>query len=371
MSKGIIVHLDDDKKNILDPCRNYFDQLKTNIEYVTCTSKEEFVKIIDTRRSEVKALIFDLVNEPQKKVDLKKDQTDFILQVEEAFEKLRVPIFIYSAHLEEYEGFKYSGTVFRVDKGDGEFESIAKRIQFFHESGFLDIFSPNGELDRVIWEDLHEAFVKQFNSPDDIEKIIKTISPGGEYDVKRIQNVFVRMAIRSLMSKLHLPDTEKLSFAMYNATEHYHKRISNFDFWTGDILKSKNGDSYLLIITPRCNVASKNHKDLLVCDIALGDFPEVQTSKDKKIHYALTDNPEVSGYNRYIPPSPVFKGGKVILSQYRQIDKTILKSDYDVEISLSDELTNEMLGKFGAYFFRTGITPWNLAEVLNQIAATK
>ena len=35
--------------------------------------------------------------------------------------------------------------------------------------------------------------------------------------------------------------------------------------------------------------------------------------------------------------------------------------------TMSDELTNEILGKFGAYFFRTGITPWDPAEVKAQV----
>ena len=56
-----------------------------------------------------------------------------------------------------------------------------------------------------------------------------------------------------------------------------------------------------------------------------------------------------------------------MLSRYSMKSKEVLLDGYERIISLSDELTNEIIGKFGAYFFRTGITPWDQQEVIQHV----
>lgn len=375
MSKGVVIHLDNEKQ-ILDPAKNLFDQYEFGLQYKTCTTKEEFATALDTHGKEVKAIIFDLLGEK----DLQDENPEFLDSIQKTFTDFSIPVFIYSGYLEALKGkFDNCGTVYKFDKGDGELASIFEKFELLYDSGFVDIFCPGGLLETEIHLDLHKAFTTQFNHNSQIEGIIQAISDASKEEKAprdRVQKVFKRVAIRSLLSGLLEPEVLEEGATkpeFLNPIEHYLQRISSFEFWTGDIFENNENTEMLLILTPRCNVASSKFKELLVCEIIEKDFPsKVKSKKDKdKVKYALTDKPEVSGYDRYLPPSPLFKGGKVELSNYYMITKENLNENFRRIISLSDELTNEILGKFGAYFFRTGINPWSQEETIAFLEKTQ
>lgn len=366
MDKGVIIHLDNDKEVILDPAKHYFDQLELPIEYVCCSNVEEFKEKVAYHQANLKAVIFDLLEKDEEIKDYK--QSPFSEAISSTFKQFNVPVFVYSGYLEGFNDFNYNGTVIKIDKGNEDaFKAVADKLVLFHNSGFLDVFCPNGRIESLLKTDLHEAFVKQFNNTDDIEKIIQSISVKGENNVERVAEVFTRIAIKSLMSRLNAPKHDEngnIIITSVNYIEHYVKRISSFEFWTGDIFEKNDSDERILIITPRCNVASKGVSLLLVCKIE-PNFPV--TSKDKIIA-ALNDNPNASGYSgRFLPPSPIFSGGKVDFISTKTLKKEDLTNNYHILCTLSDDLTNEILGKFGAYFLRTGIPPFNYEELKSYL----
>lgn len=377
MIKGKVIHLDSDI-NILKKCKDLFEQLVPEMEYLIYSDEKEFNEAVEASKHDetLKCLIFDLVGKNPGKAELEDGDAKFLNDIESNFSRVNIPIFIYSGSIHLVENkFNSNGTVFKVDKDADYKASVIDKIQLFHTSGFMEVFSPGGLLEKELHKDLHEAFTKQFNNSTQIHDIIKIImeSSTAGNSTERVQKVFKRIAIRSLLSSLLAPEADehgKILPEFVNPVEHYLQRISPFPFWTGDIFKSKKGEECLLIITPRCNVASKGSDELLVCTILLNAFPSKATSRDEKdkVNYALTDKPEMSGYDRYLPPSPLFEGGKVSLSDYRMISKEELSENFHKIITLSDELTNEILGKFGAYFFRTGITPWSKDETIAQVA---
>lgn len=364
MSKGIILFYDDDS--------TFSEQFKSLYEdsgfEIICF--DNIMKLRNAFKDQnlmfnSKALIFDLA---QSKTEEENGKDFEILDdIQEKFNNYRIPIFIHSAFSLHIDHFKNCGTVWKIEKSGNSLEKIIGIIKCLDESGFLDAFTPNGIIEQNLMSELHKSFTEQFREGE-IEKIISQIKNSNPKGFKeRSINVFKRTAVKSLMSELLTPvfsDGKKM-----NPIEHYYRRISKVDYWTGDILKRKDNSKHILILTPRCNVASKKYDYLLACEVLIGEFPKVIVNRKErdKIQYALTDNPEFSGYNRYIPPSPLFAGGKIVLSNYLMISKIELSESYEIQISLSDELTNEIIGKFGAYFFRTGITPWEQIEVIESI----
>jgi hypothetical protein len=368
MSKGVVIHLDNDKKGVLDPSKNLFDQSDLDLEYIICENKESFDDAIEKNKPNIKALIFDLLSSEPSSGELHQQDAEFIKNIHDSFSNFNIPIFVYSGFLQALEGeYENSGTVFKIEKDLGINEVINK-LSILYKSGFIDVFSPNGKLNELLLKDLNLSFTKQFSNNNQITSIIESIDKEGQSNVERIQKVFQRIAIRSLMSSLLAPDfdseTNTIKPDFLNPVEHYLQRISPFEFWTGDIFQKKDNSQSCIIITPRCDFASKNLENFLVCDLIIGDFP----TKSDSIGKALNDNPNYSGYNRYIPPCPLFAGGKIELSKYRMISKNELSQDFERVISLSDELTNEILGKFGAYFFRSGINPWDKDETIAHIS---
>lgn len=367
MAKGKVIFYDDD-----DTIISQFEELMggSEFELVKYTDLDVLRKDIAGNSKlfeDARALIFDLARN-KAEGGLSKD-FEILKDIEEKFHQYRIPIFIHSAFANDIENFQNNGTVWKIEKSGTSISQIVETITKLDESGFLEAFTPGGIIEQNLFAELHKSFTEQFRKGE-IEKIINSIKLDNpdQFRIRAIE-VFKRIAVRSLMSEVQAPLLTQRGGV--NPIEHYYRRISKVDLWTGDILKEKNSDFHLLVITPRCNVLRDDN--LLVCPIEVGDFPNNTVSnKDKdKVGHALNDKPEVSGYNRYIPPSPIFDGGKVLLSNYSIIDRKTLIANYEKLISLSDELTNELLGKFGAYFFRTGITPWNKDEAIAHIENSK
>ncbi len=373
MSRGTIIHIDSDQE-ILKRSKELFIQIISDIDYITIDTQAAFKSEVEKaiNSGKLKAVIFDLVGKTAGAKELVDGDAEFLKEIENTFESYNIPIFIYSASIHLIEDkFNNSGTIYKIDKGEDFKEKVIDSFEMLLNSGFIDVFCPKGILETELHKDLNLAFTKQFFTSEQIKQLISVINSTGT-NTDRVQKVFKRIAVRSLLSTLLEPETDengRIKPEYLNPIEHYIQRINAFEFWTGDIFKKKDNLELLLILTPRCNVASKSIEELLVCKILPDEFPKaISSSKEKdRIGYALTDKPETAGYDRYLPPSALFGGGKVILSAYKMISKTSLAADYNRVISLSDELTNEILGKFGSYFFRTGINPWSKEETIEHI----
>jgi hypothetical protein len=364
MDKGKIIFYDDQPE-----FTSQFEALMqdSGFKIVTFTDIDKLREALKNQQlmSETKALIFDLARNQQESNQTR--DFEILRDIEEQFHTYRIPIFIHSAFASQITNFDNKGTVWKIDKSGTSLSNIVDIIGKLDRAGFMDAFTPGGVIEQNLMQELHKSFTEQFRIGE-IEKIIQTLEHDDPEEFRtRAIEVFRRVAVRSLLSVVNAPIISDKGSV--NPIEHYYRRISKVDFWTGDILKSKKDKIHLMIITPRCNVASKGYSHLLVCEVEVGTFPKETGSKDgrKEIGYALNDKPEVAGYNRYLPPSPIFEGGKVVLSKYQMLHKDELKENFYVLLSLSDELTNEILGKFGAYFFRSGISPWNQNEVIKQV----
>lgn len=330
-------------------------------------SLKSLIALLDDEETirKTSAFIFDLAqNNTEEQTGKNFTVTD---RIKENFNKWRIPIFIHSGFAETYSDFDNCGTVWKKEKSGSSVDEICKIINKLNFSGFNETFGQGGNLETTFLVDLHRTFTEQFRE-NDIEKIIDSVSQIEEKEFKsRVESIFKRIAVKALMSELISPvvsDGETV-----NAIEHYYRRISKVDFWTGDILSKNDNMELIIILTPRCNVASKKTEALLVCLIEK-DFPG--DDKKDKIKRALTDNPDFSGHAyRFLPPCAFFVGGKVNIASHKTISKEQLLNEYTRIVTLSDDLTNEILGKFGSYFLRTGINTINLSELTLYLDSLK
>ena len=191
MSRGVIIHLDNDKEGVLNPSKHLFEQTGLDLEYIICETKAIFEEEVKENNDNIKVLIFDLLSSNPSADELHQHDAEFIDNVHYSFSRLNIPIFVYSGYLQALEGkYESDGTVFKIDKEKG-FGEILTKITKFQNSGFLDVFSPNGELNKLLLNDLHLSFTKQFNSNNQIEEIIDSISvPEGDDPVNAHKKFF-------------------------------------------------------------------------------------------------------------------------------------------------------------------------------------
>lgn len=371
MAKGVIIHLDNDVKNVLEPAKNLFPQLDIDLDYVPCENKDEFMLNLGKYHSSIKALIFDLLSQEPSAEEISDENAHFLNNIEKSFTDYSIPIFIYSGYLDLLEDkYNENGTVFKIDKENSTLV-IFQKIKELYESGFIDVFCPGGVLDTEIKEEIHKSFTKQFQKNSQIEDVLFSIkSASAEERKKRVKGIFKRISIKALATDLLTPvaaNGDKV-----HPIEHFYKRQSELRVWTGDIWSKKDTKQNVLILTPRCDIASGKFKTLILSNI--NEAPEIKlTGKkediDKRVRNYLTDN--ISGKSqRYIHCNAFFpKGGMVKLEEHFTIGIKEFLDNYSYIVTLSDELTNEIIGKFAYYFLRTGISTVNEEELENILEA--
>ena len=363
MNKGNIIFYDDDKILV-----NQFDELMigSGFEIKKYSDFDVLRKDISdpSNMLDTKALIFDLARSKEEEGFSKK--FEILKDINEKFDLYRIPIFIHSAFANDINDFNNNGTVWKIEKSGTSLANIVEIITKLDDSGFLEAFTPNGIIEKNFFEELHRSFTEQFQKGE-IVSIIDSIRKSNPTDYKkRTINVFIRIAIKALNSTLLLPIASNDDSV--NPIEHFYRRNRKVSAWTGDIWINIDNNDYILILTPRCDLASGKATLLMVCSIEKSSL-QLNGNKDNRLNYLrnhLTDN-LLGKATRYLPSTPLFEGGMVNLSTYKTINKEDLLANYKYCITLSDELTNEIIGKFAYYFLRTGITTMNTEEFYSYL----
>lgn len=326
-------------------------------EYIGCSTTEEFNSVINDQERNIKAIIFDLIGSKATKEELA-GNPEFLTVINEKFVKYNLPIFIYSGHLESIDDkYTRNGTVFKVSKDDS-IQDIFDKIKFLSNSGFIDVFCPGGVLESEIKAELNKSFTNQFSQNNQIEEVLKSImvSEKPENQKERVKKVFKRIAIKTLSSDLLAPVAD--SEDKVHPIEHFYKRQSKLPVWTGDIWSEKDKDFTALVLTPRCDFATKSVTNIIFCEI---EKIKLDPSL-KNLTNHLRDN-LLGKAKRYIPDNIFFPGGGMAnLAKYHTISIDQFIDQYSYNVTLSDDLTNEIIGKFAYYFLRTGITNINEQE---------
>jgi len=362
MSKGVLIHLED-KKEFLDEYQRIFVDLNIGLEYVPCLSVEEFNEATIKYDGHIKSIIFDLVGKKVSEEELTTNP-EFLDLVQQNFANYNLPIFIYSGRLDVVRDmFNENGSVFKLSK-DYEIKIIFDKIRLYLDSGFINVFCTGGFLETEVKNELHKSFTNQFSENSQIDGLIESIlasESDPEKQILRIKNVFKRITIRALATDLLAPvaDGEE----KVHPIEHFYKRQSKLKIWTGDIWKNKKGIN-VIVLTPRCDFATGSAVTVIYCEIEPLSKPIELKGNAKDVNKRLRDylNDNLQGKSqRYIPGNTFFpEGGMANMKLYRTLEIEEFLTNYEYVVTLSDDLTNELIGKFAYYFLRTGIT--NISE---------
>ena len=315
----------------------------------------------------------DLSNKPTE-ITSQKYYADTLIKKQ--YDENRIPIFIHSGNLQHYEGYKDEGTVYRIEKSGDSASKICSTIKLMHKSQFLNIFCRNGLLEQKIMSEIHASFTKQYKG-DEIENIIKSIEAVNSENLSdRVIEVFQRMAIRSLfynLTETKSSNDNSVEEIKLNSIEHYYRRNNEaIKFWTGDIFKSRAENHFCVILTPRCNLGHLNFEELLCCkimDFSTQHFEAFDSQKKGVTAFrkSITDdvtNPLVGEIFRFLPPTPQFSGGLVDFRKLFTVTLNEFEESYENSpfISLSEELTNDIVRKFTGYLQRGGISETEINE---------
>jgi hypothetical protein len=370
-----MVLLIDDREDLHESFRKTFKNMEINLDLKCFNNVKDLKAEIDSLKNSgkihlLKSLIVDLSNSKNEEENKQFAVGEII---NDSFYNNSIPIFIHSGFLDYYKDFSDFGSVIKVKKTAESVVEVCRQISLMLNSGFLGIFTKDGILQRSFAKQIHEAFIEQFKGAE-ICQIISSISSANNKSIEdfksRTEEVFTRIAIRSLYQNLigakKFEESDSVQETKINVVEHYYRRRSDFKIWTGDIFENLEDGSQVMILTPRCDINNNNCKDkFLVCSISELDS-SLKREITKEPNKFLTDNPTKSGIkSRFLIPAPNYRGGKVDLTDYFQLAASELtgqKASYQMLISLSDELTNEIVRKFASYILRGGVSTAELSE---------
>jgi|SRR5690554_10392 len=384
VKKNDLVVLLEDEEPIRKGFLDMFSDLELEIDLHCCKTPNEYSTFIreTENKARLRALIMDLSNTPEENNANEEDVKTFAAAkfILEEYKGNRIPIFIHSSKLQHYDDLDDRGTVWKIEKSQNSIEDVCNKIRLMLDTDFLNIFRLGGKLESKIMEEIHKAFVNQFEK-DEIEEIIKSIVSVGEEGIsERVAEVFERIAIRSVYENwVSAKEVEgELTEKKFNAFEHYYRRTSDYQIWTGDIFQSTENKEMTIVLTPRCNVGHDNYDELLLCRvIELGGQKLDEITHPKKggerLRKNITDDVTITGErHRFLPKTPQFEGGVVDYKTMFTMKKEDFVTKFDTRlISLSDELTNDVVRKLTAYLSRGGISETEFSEAYNYLANKK
>ncbi|MFA5063169.1 MAG: hypothetical protein WC578_03775 [Candidatus Omnitrophota bacterium] len=351
----------DDKPDMLTNFKTVSDQIFPEFTFRGISDSVELGKLLKdvAFMRQVKVLIFDLAKNMGEEVS---HSFEIKADIVSNFDHYRIPIFIHSGFSSFFNDLENKGTIFKIEKSGSSIQAICEKIKLMNDTGFLDLFSSGGILEESYLKELHKAFTEQFRN-NEIEEIIKAIKDSVNGDCKvRIQEVFTRIALRSLVHNLTASYEEgaDVKEVGLNSVEHYYRRMSAYPVWTGDIFKNKNANEFLFVVTPRCDISRADCTQVLVCKI----MPiKTNLMTGEHLAEAINDNARLtSGKFRILSKTPLFVGGQIEYPSHFTLSKENLHSGYDRIITLSDELTNDIVRKFCAYLLRSGVSETELRE---------
>lgn len=377
--KGLVVLLEDEepiRKGFID----MFTDLDLDVELHCCKTPEEYSAFLedDSNRIRLRALIMDLSNTPEEENANDEKVSTFVAAtfIRDEYRKNRIPIFVHSSKLQYFKELDDRGTVWKVEKNNDSISFVCEKIKLFSQTDFLNIFRFGGKLESKIMEEIHRAFTNQFEK-NEIEEIIGSITKsGGENIPDRIAEVFERIAIRSVYENwVSARETDgQLVEKKFNVFEHYYRRTSDYQIWTGDVFESVEDKHMVIILTPRCNVGHGNYDELLICKVVELEGQKLEEilhpkKGEEKLRKNITDDVTITGErHRFLPRTPQFRGGVV---DYKTLF-TMKKDEFLIQytsrlISLSDELTNDVVRKMTSYLSRGGISETEFSEAHNYI----
>jgi len=270
------------------------------------------------------------------------------LFIKEILDRLRFPIRIVSSHLGDLdEDFRTPSFFFNYYTRDAvDFEIIFNEFIDIYETGITQILNYRGRIDsditNIFWK--HISFI--------LPEFIKQKKKNTSWDVEK---VLLRYISAHILEYLELNIDNNLE--PVNSIEFYIKPSVKGKIFTGDILKKKSDNSYWVIVTPVCDLATdnkrKNPKAEFVSLVRIQDIDSIIAGKNSGEKGKLFSNSLDLKYH-FLPKSILFEGGFInfqILNSYRTDE---ISEEFDIELIISSLFRKDVVSRFANYYSRQG-----------------
>lgn len=375
MDENFIILVDDDK-SFENEFKNKIAENNIGSKLLYFKNTEDLSSSLTSIKNEsIKFLIFDLCTAPGET-----ESKVFSIKpiIKNFYESQRIIIFIHSAYIHNFDDYPTEGTLFKIEKDARSIDSICQRIKTFESSNFHNIFSLNGAIERSFMQQLHTAFRTQFRGEEILEIIHSIYQAYKEEAPRRVEEVFQRIAVKCLYQNLYnatsiSKEDSSIEEVNINAIENYYFRTSDYKYWTGDIFKNVENDEFVVVQNPRCNISNGKIHHLIFCNILPFTPDQLKAFlKEDNLRKGLNDDVKSSNIGdryRFLPKTTKFRGGLIDFNTLSSLQPEVFLKRYRLTVSISDDLTNDIIRKFTSYLVRGGVYITETKEALYYLTS--
>ncbi|OPC03922.1 hypothetical protein BAS09_09660 [Elizabethkingia ursingii] len=287
-------------------------------------------------------------------IDLRLEQNDSKGQGNEILkkikEKLRFPVRVVSGHLGDLDtDLREESHLFKChNRGDEEYDEIFTELVEIFSTGITGLLNNKGlieqNISKIFWT--HISLI----IPELVKR--KKIVPGWE-----VEKVLLRYISLHFMEYLELSIDN--NFESVSDIEFYIKPPIKDKIFTGDIIKNNEDNSFGIVLTPACDLATDTKrpnpkadfvtvaiiekKDMILKDRNSGEVKKLMSnSMDFKYHY--------------LPDNILFEGGFINFQHVLSIPlKDIINPKlFSVECLVTYPFRKDIISRFSNYFSRQG-----------------
>lgn len=270
--------------------------------------------------------------------------------LKEIISNLRFPVRVITTHKGDLDpDLQIENILFKCKgRGEEEYDSVLTEFKKVYKTGITSILNNQGQIQsnitKVFWNHISEIL------PVFIEK--KETSP--EWDGEK---VLLRYISSHILEYLEISIDNNLE-PVHNI-EFYIKPPVKEKIFTGDIIKFKENNSFGIILTPACDLATdvsrSKPKAKFVTVAYIYSYKDVINGRTPENIISLEKN-KLDLKFHYLPQTILFQGGFVnfqhILSvPIKEFDN---KEKLEVECVITNPFRKDIISRFANYFSRQG-----------------
>lgn len=285
-------------------------------------------------------------------VDLRLENTSETAEgneiLREIKKNLRIPVRIVSGHLGDLDEDLSEQSYFYKSYGRDtvDYDAIFSDFINIYKTGITKILNNKGRIES----DITNIFWKHISTI--LPKFIEQKEAQADWDIEKVLLRYISFHIQE-----YLEISIDNNFEPFHSIEYYIKPPVKDKIFTGDILKKKNDDSYWLVLTPACDLATDAHrpepKAVFITLACIEKYGVVTEGKNGGKIKQLERNNEDLKYH-FLPNTILFEGGFINFQILRSVSTQSIKDDFEVELVISPPFKKDVISRFSAYYARQG-----------------
>lgn len=270
--------------------------------------------------------------------------------LKEIISNLRFPVRVITTHKGDLDPeLQIENILFKCrGRGEEEYDSVLAEFTKVYKTGITSILNNQGQIQsnitKVFWKHISEIL------PEFIKH--KEITP--DWDGEK---VLLRYISSHILEYLEISIDNNLE-PVHNI-EFYIKPPVKEKIFTGDIIKFKENNTFGLILTPACDLATDVHrakpKAKFVTVACIYSYKDVTNGRTPE-HIDLLKRNNLDLKFHYLPETILFQGGFVNFQHILSIPIKEFenKEKLEVECVITNPFRKDIISRFANYFSRQG-----------------